>query len=322
MIDYIGNEIAYRMQDAKCYHISSFPWLNVARDPLVRFREQSAPAYNRITVMAFVVETESVQVCIRAPHLRIPVLLDCTKVESAEGAIFAKLRKSCYHIQRLLVSDLVDTTLKQAMYGTNILETLKGLVNEKWDEVFPKPGNGGVRRYTTPKGKARKLAAPEITQISAPAVGDVGSVELRVRLSPPSAPLEIELKPENLQYLRDVMRAQLTDGGSPTKRTIAKRNADLPEGVARATGKTKYDFVANHISKDEDGVRRKVRYYTSSLSVAIDFVKTGKRPRSQSGSFGEVDTAESGEESAVDTESGEQVAGEQGVVSDESGGDL
>lgn len=274
--------------------------------------------------MSFVIETESVQVCIRAPHLRIPVLLDCTKVESAEGALFAKFPKSSSPIQRLLVSDvnMADATLRQLMYGTSILETLKGLANEKWDEVFPKPGNGGVRRYTTPKGKARKLAAPEITQISAPAVGDVGSIELRVRLSPPSKPLEIELKPENLQYLRAVMRAQLTEGGSPTKRTVAKRNADLPEGVAHATGKTKYDFVAKHISTDEDGVRRKARYYTSSLSVAIDFVKTGKRLSNQSGSFGEVDTPESGEESAVDTESGEQVAGEQGVVSAESGGDL
>ena len=251
---------------------------------------------------AFMIETESVQLRITGPHLKRPVMLEC---ETVDGAVMAIFRKSDDRLQRLLTSGIAPNVgYRDLIYQTDILERLEDLKNAKWDELFPKLPAGKARRYTSKKGRAIKLAMPEMCEIMAPTIGNVAGVAMKVRLTQPNGQLSIEMTAETLQYLRSVMAAQIGDGGSPSKRACVRRSGDLPPGVAFATWKSEYDFIATHTSINDDGDRVRTRFYTSSLAVAVAFTETGKRPRPDSDpveieiieSVGEI--AKSGDEAA------------------------
>ena len=96
--------------------------------------------------MAAVFKVESDHMRITAPHLKVPVNLDC---KTMDGGSFVQLRKAYTVIQRLLVAGIGEEGVpyKDIIYKQIVFEELKALKDAQCDAHFPKPETG-ARRYS------------------------------------------------------------------------------------------------------------------------------------------------------------------------------
>ena len=75
---------------------------------------------------------------------------------------------------------------------------------------------------------------PEVIEIHAPAIGDIGSCHLTVRVDQPNTPLFVELSQQPIDYLVAVIQHQITNGDIHRRRPADQdgNRAAAPEGYS------------------------------------------------------------------------------------------
>ena len=149
-------------------------------------------------------------------------------ISTVEGKTYHAFNKTDSLTSRLLgVSYFVagedgKRTAERTLSRTNILETLMGLRNAALDdykqsllvkdldkEALTDAAEAPVPVPTKQKRKSIQLFDLEPLQIEAPAVGEVAGVTMSALGKDAASPLYLEVKAENLQYLRGVVEHQL-----------------------------------------------------------------------------------------------------------------
>jgi hypothetical protein len=166
---------------------------------------------------------------VHAEALPAPVLLP---IKEIEGSRFFQCAKSSNALKRLLLSGTVygkPSTYATALPCTDILETLKTLKDNEFDKAVPII-HGRRRRYSDREVNVVVLSLPETCTIQAPTINDVDGIHMKVELSKPSMGLWVELKSENIEYMRKSIISQLSEG--LVVRRIHKRSQlDEPDRV-------------------------------------------------------------------------------------------
>ena len=117
-------------------------------------------------------------VLVGASHMDQPVQLSVFKIDGRQYFEAIKRNKA---LQRILMSGVdhdYQKVWREKLSCTNVFETLKNMKDQKYDDhIRDFPGKRS-RQF-----KAFVLQLPDFCVISAPSVGEVSGVEMRVRLS-------------------------------------------------------------------------------------------------------------------------------------------
>ena len=117
-------------------------------------------------------------VLVGASHMDQPVQLSVSKIDGRQYFEAIKRNKA---LQRILMSG-VDHDYQKVWRDkspcTYVFETLKNMKDQKYDDHMRQAPRKRSRQF-----KSFELQLPDSCVISAPSVGDVGGVEMRVRLS-------------------------------------------------------------------------------------------------------------------------------------------
>jgi hypothetical protein len=117
-------------------------------------------------------------VLVGASHMDQPVQLSVSKIEDRQYFDAVKRNKA---LQRILMSGVDHDYQKMwrtKLSCTNVFETLKKMRDKKFDDHMRQAPSRRSRRF-----KTFVLQLPDSCAISTPSVGEVGGVEMRVRLS-------------------------------------------------------------------------------------------------------------------------------------------
>ena len=139
---------------------------------------------------------------------------------------------------------------QRIMARTDIIEQIRALKDEQYETMMqqkmPKPKNDSVMKLfdsgspSTLKScdsKARKtamLSMPRSFIVQAPDVGEVKGIGIRVKADPKTSKLFIELNVENLTYVSDACKYQLTQ--CSIHRRHARDNTDLVPYISGLRG--------------------------------------------------------------------------------------
>lgn len=107
-----------------------------------------------------------------------PVLIQVCKVEDRPFVSLTKRNTALHHILRKGAAKEYASSWSRKLPCTNILEQLKALKDEKYNEALTNCPKKRSRGY-----KAFVLNLPETTTIEAPPVGEIGGMSIRVLLS-------------------------------------------------------------------------------------------------------------------------------------------
>ena len=198
-------------------------------------------------------------------------------VES-DGSKFVKITKSDTAVIRLLTGHGVGTS--RSLARSDIIESLITLRNTKSDELLKESMSATSRaaddlgqQTEHPRLQAKRMrraydALPEVVEIEAPAFKDVGSIHMNVLRQRPDQPLWVELTPENLDYLRSYVTAQIDDGSVKMQVPGANRPEDAE--VSPATGVVWAEKRSRfRVRYKEDGEKHTKDFNQSSLAIAF-----------------------------------------------------
>ena len=139
-------------------------------------------------------------------------------------------------LHRLLVEDRFVAFFGSrdvALRKTDILRTLKALKDDEWKRlVKERCGHSTVaERYIRGQKRTKVLAFDTTVPIVTPRVSTIESVTLIVECSKPGVGLVMLLTPEALEYLRNVVTAQLDAGGMVSTRSHVRSNLSVVDRV-------------------------------------------------------------------------------------------
>ena len=196
-----------------------------------------------------------------------------------DGSKFIKITKSDSAVVRLLTGHGVGVSRNLAR--SDIIESLITLRNSKSDELLKESMSGGSgatddlgKQVEQPRLYAKRMkraasALPEVLEIRAPAFKDVESVNMNFLRQRPDQPLWVELTPENLDYLRAYVSAQIEDGSVKIEPHGAARPEDAE--TARAPGlvwsTNRLRFRVRYT--DDDGEKHTKDFKESPLAMAF-----------------------------------------------------
>ena len=170
------------------------------------------------------------------------------------------------------------------MRKTDILKTLKQLKDDEWSKQLAALNYAAAkRRYTKGAMRAKVLAFSPTVSIVAPRVSTVASITMIVGLNKPTKGLTMLLSPETLEYLRNVVSAQLDMGGSSTIAHV-RNNMDVADRVDTDVPNLFWSYRLKKYRAvfypPEEGGNKKQRreYLTESKESATAFAETGARP--------------------------------------------
>ena len=109
---------------------------------------------------------------------RDPVPVNVTKCEGGSYVSVTKNNKALHCILKKGVHDLSCHPWNRKLSNTNIMEVLKKMKDDKYDEALSRGPSKRSRCF-----KAFVLRLPETCIIHTPAIGDVASIEMKVRMS-------------------------------------------------------------------------------------------------------------------------------------------
>jgi hypothetical protein len=107
-----------------------------------------------------------------------PVLIQVSKVDDKPFVSLTKRNTALHHILKKGVAKEYASSWVRKLPCTNIIEQLKQLKDEKYNEALKTCPKKRARGY-----KAFILSLPETTTIEAPAVGEIAGMSIRVLLS-------------------------------------------------------------------------------------------------------------------------------------------
>ena len=180
---------------------------------------------------------------------------------SEPGLTYVKLVKSRSEINRLLGQPLLSRgTDKRKLQRTSIIESLTALRNDRIDSMvadskskeqkidfdIDEPQKVSRRRQASCAQEARQSAGlPEVIEIDCPAVGDVDTIKMKVRVGHRSSPLFVELTQKAIDYLTAAIKHQIDAGDIHRKAkrfaTDAQDKVSTPEGFSWSY--TRHRFV-------------------------------------------------------------------------------
>jgi hypothetical protein len=109
---------------------------------------------------------------------RDPVAVHVTKCEGKSYVSVTKNNKALHYILKKGVHDDSCKPWMRKLSNTNIMEQLKKLKDDKYEEALSQGPSKRSRPF-----KAFVLQLPETCIIHTPAIGDVASIEMTVRMS-------------------------------------------------------------------------------------------------------------------------------------------
>ena len=195
------------------------------------------------------------------------------------------------------------------MRKTYILKTLKQLKDDEWSKQLAALNyTQATRRYTGRVLKAQVLSFSPTVSIVAPRVSTVESITVMVELSKPTKGLMMLLSPATLEYLRNVVSAQLDMGGSSTIAHV-RNNMEVADRVDTDVPNLFWSYRLNKYRAvfyppDEGGNKKQRReYLTESKESATAFAETGTRPiDTVAGGYDDDRTASETSEAEVEDE--------------------
>jgi hypothetical protein len=210
-------------------------------------------------------------------------------------------------LKRLLLSGTVygasAAQYSKALPCTDILERLKALKDKEFEKSVP-IAQGRRRRYSNREVKVVVLSLPETCTIQAHIINDVDGIQMKVELCKPSKGFWVELKSENIEYIRKSVLSQLSEG-DVTRRTHKRSQLDELDRVDTCVKNVFWSYERNMYRAvfvdDDDTTKKPSTMYTSSKDDAVQFAMTGKRPRAhihgESGVDGDDEVHEARDES-------------------------
>lgn len=196
-----------------------------------------------------------------------------------DGNKFIKIVKSDGSVVRLLTGHSVGAS--RALARTDIVEALISLRNTRVDELVKASlpeSNLAARdlgvgpehpRHTAKRMRRYAGQLPEVIEIEAPACKDVSSVKMNVLRQRPDQPLWVELVPENLDYLRAYVCAQIEAGDVKQPAPGENRAEGVPSSPAPGVVFARDRNAYRTRFKDEDGSRHTKDFKQQSLAVAF-----------------------------------------------------
>ena len=196
-----------------------------------------------------------------------------------DGNKFVKIAKSDCSVVRLLTGQGVGSY--RALARTDIVECLIARRNAKLDELLNESLHDthqaqedlGVE-VENPRHKSKRMrryagALPEIVEIEAPGLEGLQPIQMNVLRQRPDQPLWVELVPENLDYLRAYVLAQINAGNvkQPAPGENRSENEPKPPASGVIWARDRDAFRARF--KDETGTRRTKDFKQSSLAAAF-----------------------------------------------------
>jgi hypothetical protein len=218
---------------------------------------------------------------VHAACLSTPVPLP---IKEIEGCRFFQCSKSNHPLKRLLLSGTAygvsSAQYIKALPCTDILERLKALKDKEFEKSVPIP-HGRRRRYSNRETKVVVLSLPETCTIQAPNINDVDGIHMKVVLCKPSKGLWVELKSENIEYIRESVLSQLGEG-TVARRSHKRSQLDEPDRVDTNVKNVFWSYErgkyrAVHVNHD-DAMKRASTMFTSAKDEAMQFVLTSDRP--------------------------------------------
>jgi hypothetical protein len=244
-----------------------------------------------------------------ADFLRRSVKLPVVQVENSAG-LFFRCISSNTALHRLVVADTYVALIGSAaaaLRRTEIMKTLKQLKDDDWSKQLATLNyNESTRRYT--RGiRAQALSFSPTVSIVAPRASNVESITVTVELSKPTKGLVMLLKPEHIEYLRNVVSAQLDIGMSSTLAHVRTR-MDAANRVDTGVQNLTWSYRLNKyraVFYPPDGrgnKRQRCEYLTESRESAATFVETGIRPIDSVVGGSDVELTSPAEESGTEVE--------------------
>ena len=232
-------------------------------------------------------------VCVDVAFLKKPVklpLVDVSGTSSHEMYFHCISANTSLH--RLLVADAYVTLVGSAaaaLRKTDILKTLKQLKDDEWSKQLAALNyTAAKRRYTKGGMRAKVLAFSPTVSIVAPRVSTVESIAMLVELSKPTKGLVMLLKPEHIEYLRNVVSAQLEIGVSSTVAHV-RNNMEVADRVDTDVPNVFWSYELNKYRAafyppDADGKKKqRCEDLTDKMESAARCVETGIRPKDSVG---------------------------------------
>ena len=227
-------------------------------------------------------------VSVHADFLKAPLQLTLVAVANTQPdeKYFHCVHKNA-QIHRLLVEDrfvAVFGSAAKALRKSDILKTLKQLKDDAWNrKVKEECGQSRVvERYTRGTKRSKLLAFDPTIPIAAPRVLTVEGMTMTVVCSKPGLGLVMLLTPEAIEYLRNVVSAQLDVGGISTSSHV-RANLAVVDRVDTEVEHLYWSYAKNKFhavfyTVDADGSKKRKELLTESKDLAVTFVNTGIRP--------------------------------------------
>ena len=227
-------------------------------------------------------------VSVHADFLKAPLQLALVAVANTQPdeKYFHCVHKNA-QIHRLLVEERFVTVFgssARALRKSDILKTLKQLKDDEWNrKVKEECGHSRVaERYTRGTKRSKVLTFDATVPIVAPRVSAVESMTLMVVCSKPGCGLVMLLTPEVIEYLRNVVSAQLDAGGISTSSHV-RANLAVVDRVDTEVEHLYWSYAKNKFravfyTVDADGSKKRKELLTESKDLAVTFVNTGIRP--------------------------------------------
>ena len=225
-------------------------------------------------------------VTVNAAILERPVQLPLVSVvdTGSHENYFHRVSKDT-SLHRLLVDDRFVSlfgTLAKALRKSDILKTLKQMKDDEWARQV-RASCGDTEAQQCKRGQPVKnlVVLPTFPSV-APQVLTVERKTLMVVLNPSTKGVVMLLTPETLEYLRNVVAAQLLIGGCPAV-SHARASMSAADRIDATVANLYWSyrqgrFRAVFNPPDKDGIKQpRQEYFTESRGRALTFVQTGVR---------------------------------------------
>ena len=244
---------------------------------------------------------------LNASFLKHSVRLPVVPVDNHPG-LFFRCCHSNMALHRLLVAEpyvAVFGCRATALRRTDIMKTIKDMKDAEWAKQVENVANQPELRRYTRELRTHILTFASTVKITAPRVANVEGIEVEVELSKPTKGLVMELSSATLEYLRNVVSAQLDIGMSSTFASVRARMDPahrVDTGVQNLWWSQRLNkYRAAFYPPDAIGNKRKrLEYSTTSKANALSFIETGIRPIASEGAGSDVEPTEPVDESGTD----------------------
>ena len=191
-------------------------------------------------------------VVVSGGHLPRPVVVRERLTQEIDDVRYLHCCKRS-HVLLLLLGIPRDKASTRPLSSTDIFEQLIALRDAQYNALAYKAMEeptecGASLTQSVPKRvKVPSYELPEVVTVSAPAVGDISGLSLKVVLTRPRTALHVELTSTALSYVASVCKHQIASGG--VKRSHARKTSCMDEHFESPVKGVQFAYKGKHKGK-------------------------------------------------------------------------